>query len=285
MHPHLKVILLRLCGNPKLLYYASTTPSEHSTELCTHFQGRLTQTLQDTVNCTIPDRALHEALGAGIPNYAENTQLLYASSESLISDARDYRRLPVDLVAYSHLQGAPLTDRLRSQYSSGWLYFMHHGDLCHLSPTEFCIAFAARCDTLPHDIERLLPFLKCPCGVDLATTSSKLRHILGCERLSFTPTHRHDLLKNAMATVCREFGIPILLEPRIYVYENGLEQRPDLTVGMGSAMQPIATDFVVVKQSDYAHDTVGTTAARARPRLLHAPVVGTAPVDSRAACV
>ena len=41
VHPHLKFTMLRLCGSPKLVYYARTTPPEHSNAVTQFFDTAL----------------------------------------------------------------------------------------------------------------------------------------------------------------------------------------------------------------------------------------------------
>ena len=65
LHPQLVWTLLRLCGSPKQIYLASTTPPQHSDRILDHFDSAMKKAAESVIGARISDEFLHDPLGAG----------------------------------------------------------------------------------------------------------------------------------------------------------------------------------------------------------------------------
>ena len=84
IHSQVFFTLMRLCGGPRIKYYCSVTPPEHSKTVATEFQHEMIRLLEEKLDFKIPQEALHERLGVGIPDYISNIGHLYTASKNLL---------------------------------------------------------------------------------------------------------------------------------------------------------------------------------------------------------
>jgi hypothetical protein len=191
----------------------------------------------------------HERRGLGLPNYPDYHHLLYQHSRNacMRKCAAPAPALVTNFSEEAYADHDPLTLHLRAQQQAEWLFFTSPNKRNHLFPNEFRLAAAIRCGVLPNSYVDRLVTCHCPgCGVITQTHLDVINHALTCPRASsYTSAHRHTLLKYAVAAVCRDHGVNVVVEPNFYEYNNEKLQRPDLTV---MSVPPIATDFTVVRQ-------------------------------------
>jgi hypothetical protein len=169
---------------------------------------------------------------------------------SLVTGLRPYQREVEDDLWTAHL---------RAQHQADWIFYTPRGMKNHMSSAEFCIAMAIRCRSITDYQREQTKHLSCGCGETFTERiEDVVQHSLVCKCNRFTPAHRHNIVKYAMANVIRSFGFQVTIEPHFYVYESGIQRRPDLTVHV-QGYQDIATDLVIVKQEG----RVGANAERA----------------------
>jgi hypothetical protein len=70
-----------------------------------------------------------------------------------------------------------------------------------------------------------------------------------CDKFSrISHTHRHNIVRDTVAKVAREYGITVSKEPTVYPYDGGKKRRPDLLFMVFPT--PIATDFTIVSPTE-----------------------------------
>ena len=258
LHPHLGYIIARLCGSPRLQYYASTTPPQFSRDVVTEFQRDLVQYVQGILNFEIPQQVLHERYGAGLPNYVANIEALYKFSREMALHHVDVVR-PA-LVTNLSIDGNvdELTAHLRDQHSAEWLFFQPADSEDHLEPREFRIAMAMRCRTLPSNVRNNIRRGRCDCNETPEGVEGLIDHALVCRSAPYTNTHRHTAVKYAIARVLNEFGVERNIEPNFYRYRDGHQRRPDICA---HGSPPVATDIVICKREGKTGDHAAREAA------------------------
>lgn len=265
MHPQIAFTIARLCGGPRMKFYASVTPPQHSRDTVATFQHQLIDYIQSpqVLNFVVPGDVLHERFGTGIPDYINGAERLYVAS---MNNATHTGVLmpQVELVYNNAAVAAASTARLESQQNAQWMCYVPSTSDCHMAVLEFQIAMAIRCGTLPTHILHRMTSTSCNCNNRFTWSSSDghaalIDHVLRCPSAAeYHAANRHTSLKSAVASVLREFGWSVQNEPNYYDYSPPLpassqppagaetlrhaHQRPDLTVLAGKC---IATDFVV----------------------------------------
>lgn len=122
--------------------------------------------------------------------------------------------------------------------ASRWLKY---DNSVHFPASRFIDAVRFRCATA-------LPGRYCSCGVNLATSRT---HPVFCRQNSqFTAVHRHNETLSAVASVCRQYGFTVMVEPQFYADQDN--RRPDLTFCLGP--RSVAIDLTVVDPT--AHDNI-----------------------------
>ena len=244
LHPQLSFTLARFCGFTKARYYAAATPPEHSESVLTAFNNRCTAFLEKLFDFEIAGQSFaHHKHGLGIPDYLGKRAILYSEMRNaalLCVSSQQVQLVNVVL---------PNEDETARQYRSAqedafWLQYQPTGYDTRMRPEEFRIAMAIRCRTLPRFISDS-GITRCECGFALPDAGQLIDHSLNCGLTGFTPSHRHSLVKTAVAQVLRRFNFAVSLEPSLYHYSSG-DCRPDLTVW---APRPVATDFVISQQN------------------------------------
>jgi Reverse transcriptase (RNA-dependent DNA polymerase)/Reverse transcriptase-like len=236
LHPQLQWTILRLCGMPKMIYYAATTPPMFSSNLLDTFDKMVKTTAQTILEADIAPRMFYDTLGGGFPLYAKIANDLFEASKTM--------SLAQTKGAYVQLVTSCLsTAALSSQHDAQYLFFQANTDIASMSPKEFQMAMSIRLRVLPrHIVNRPR---KCNCGATLATDDTFIEHVLTCDQSTrFTHTHRHNQVRDAIAAVARANGITVTVEPTFYNYSTAARKRPDITF---HTPKPIATDVTIVK--------------------------------------
>ncbi len=75
---------------------------------------------------------------------------------------------------------------------------------------------AIRCGTVPTDLlSSGAASFTCP-NVALTTPLEIITHAMNCDANGFSPSTRHNLIKNAVAAVVRRYNLAVVLEPLNY---------------------------------------------------------------------
>ena len=238
LHPQLIWTILRLCGTPKYIYLGSTTPPNRAAPILRHFDVMLKVTAEKVIQAPISAEYLYHRLGAGFPCYERNAEALYNASKTMAL-TRDPKGVGVELV----LDDLPHTADLRSQFHAPFLFFSRATRYNELTHTQFRIAMCIHLRTLPQMVNKAVP-TRCNCGVNVTTNEMLIEHSLKCDKFGrYTRTHRHNIVRDAIAAIARSYGITATLEPRFYSYESG-NCRPDIT--FHTLPRAIATDVSIV---------------------------------------
>ena len=260
LHPQLAFTMARLSGFCKVRFYASITPPQHAEPVVKAYQKRMIKFLEGIMKVDIAgSEACHHRLGYGIPDYTTHHAALYHDSRN--SCILGVRPLEVPLVTKISPSG-DLAAHLSAQEHAPWLMYQPRGWDTRLSEEEFRIAMAIRCGALPRGID--FKKISCNCSVGIQSPLDAIAHALNCQHSGFTPAQRHSLVKAAVASVARRYGLPVTIEPTCYAYADGVPHRPDLIVW---SVPPVTTDFVVVQQG--ARPGVAARAAAERKNRQH----------------
>ena len=246
VHPQVMFTIARLCGSPRMIYYASTNPPQHTAEVLADFQNKLTSFVEEVLDFTIPAELVHERFAVGLPDYKNSAADLYDASLTLASGL-----VPKTVEGLVHnmrsTEDARLTAHLQAQASAEWLYYAAPGTNGHLTPDEFRIAMAIRCHTLTRRLQDLRTSNACHgCGVEYADARNLIDHAFNCKHTHHNPSRRHTDVKEAIIDVCREFGLAARKEPTMYKYPDA-NRRPDITISTG-LMTAVVTDVVICQQ-------------------------------------
>jgi ribonuclease HI len=244
VHPEMKHNILHMCGKPKLIYYASTTPPQYSAGVTQHFDRRCKQSFAALIGkkdaSSIDDDLLHDEDAGNIPDYFNNREALYINSVTMAATAAR-QAVPVRLTTNSSMNSS---SSLEAGYDSCWTRYIHASRHDQLKPAIYTCALAIRCWVIPdgvHDGRAI----RCNCGVLMQSQKDIIQHALRCEKLShISPAVRHTMLKSALAIIARVYGIGVSVEPNDYVYTDNIAHRPDLTFYTGQC--PVVTDVTVV---------------------------------------
>ena len=251
VHPEIIHTILHLCGKPKLLYLAETTPPQFSATIIAEFQKQAKFCFAKLINfqsSRISDERLYCIDGAGMPDYATHAQSLYenARTKALANVVTSKRvrlttvstlaRLSTDSAAANGSADQGSTDLFTSReamYDASWSHYLHRAEHDQLSATLYTTALAIRCDVIPDHVHNHLEgrceAVRCRCDVLCADDKQIIDHSLRCDQMSHIHVGvRHTMLKCALACVARRYGITAVLEPTCYVYQNEIQQRPDI---------------------------------------------------------
>jgi hypothetical protein len=251
LHPQFTWTILRLCGAPKMIYYAATTPPQHGQEILRKFDEKLRESAEQLIG-PIDPLLLYAPNGGGFPCYARNATTLYEQSKAMALHGVEPSKVVLTITPESNPE---LMAHLDGQHHAPYLFFTRPTELSYMSPSEFITALSIRLRTLPRHACTLPK--QCVCGRLCRTHGEVIDHVFSCDRMSaFTFTQRHDMVKSAIAALIRSYGFSVTIEPRFYSYDNGLRQRPDITV---NTARPITTDIVICMQDG----DVGAAAKRA----------------------
>jgi hypothetical protein len=261
IHSQVAFTIARLCAAPRCKYYASVTPPEHSIDTLTVFQRNLVELVERVLEFKIPEPALHQRFGIGLPDYVSNAEALYKASYDHAILRTELRQ--VSLVTNLHPDSDDeWTAHLLAQSSAEWMYYVPRGQFNHLTSSEFNIAMAIRCRAISDAQRNRIQHMSCNCGFRCKEPEDVLQHSIECTNNDYTLTHRHSAVKHALARAIRDFGLHVTVEPGFYKYANDLHQRPDVTVHL--AMQPLTTDVVICQQEDHVGQHAKEWARRKR---------------------
>jgi hypothetical protein len=268
LHPEAIHKILHFCGDPRLLYYASTTPPQFSGDVVRFFNERACSSFAKLVDLHLPDidrDLLHRKDGAAIPDYVSNAQRLYQASLAMtIMHAKPEQvglfKPPLHPTGSADA-AATTGDSLgttEADYDANWTHWTFTSNHVKLSPAEFRIALAARVNCIPrfaYDGQAV----RCDCGELCETSRSIIAHTSRCFRLSrITEAVRHSMVKYAIVYTARAYGIGSTVEPNYYFYPDTIiRHRPDTTFYTGD--KSIAIDVTVVSP-----DVNGPTGSAAR---------------------
>ena len=263
LHPQVLFTLARLCGYPKVQYYASITPPEHSRAVLGTFQQRCVSYLEKTLDFKIPTEMLHSRYGMGMPDYVTNAHRLYNASFAFATRQCPVQQ-PVSLVTdLPEGNFAGSTAYQAAQASAQWLFYNTTSPETILRPQEFQLAMAIRCGTVTSNIMTVINTrgVTCGCNERARTAQDLIDHALVCRHNPYCPTKRHTEVKNSVAACLRRHDFHISVEPTNYIhlYNNGKQQRPDIAV---YGNMTIATDFVISQQHDKPGDAAHAAAAK-----------------------
>jgi hypothetical protein len=256
LHPQVIFAMLRICGAGKLVFLCSTTPSAVSVPICREFERRVHQlviklTGSDSIALSpLSKRLIHHRAGLCLPDYVKHAAALLENSKKFsFSQAAKPRRNKLELIDITRL--SPEIDAQLGALANAWMFF--GGGTIELNPTEFRIAMAVRVRSNP--LNTPLP-MACACGAGIDSRAGRdddpaseyIEHVLKCDLATkYMCSHRHDGVKWALANCARRYGIQVLDEPNFYDYDNGLNNRPDLTF---FTCPPVATDITIVSPWD-----------------------------------
>ena len=271
-HPEIKHTILYLCGRPKLLYFTATTPPEHSKDVVTFFDNRCADSFARLIHADVAaiDRALlHDDGGAGIPNYGEHAETIYANSlTAAITGARDSMlqvRLTTSLL--------PSSSHAEAEYDSTWSRYIHSNSNEQLVPHLYTVALAMRVNAIPRFL--CSKARRCGCHILCEDPRQIIAHALRCDQMShISCAARHTFLKSAIENIARKYGIICSNEPNFYKYNSLIQQRPDATFYCIAGA--VATDFTIVSPAD--NKPAGDAARRAAEAkvVTHAAAVAAA---------
>ena len=284
VHPEMKHTIMHYCGFPKLIYFASTTPPDHSRCILDFFDRRCKESfarLIDADPTTIDPVLLHAVEGAGIPDYTTHAQALYVNSRTTaISAAKFCPRVELT-------NSTSLTSHVEAEHDSKWLRFIHPTMHQQLPPLHYSVALAMRVLKIPRHVNPPGRVRRCNCGEIGNNEREIIAHALRCKYMSHIEAgYRHTILKSALEGVARAYGISCSNEPGFYVYQEVrrtpgadnsdiyiAKQRPDCTFHLGT-QAAIAIDVTIVTPGD----DIGTAAARAaeEKRKTHTTAVNAA---------
>lgn len=239
LHPQIKATLLRICGHPRILYHCATTPPKHMKRVAEFFDDtviRLYQHMIDPSGHTkIPKHIVHDESGLGVPNYAGNLHDLFGAFERM--SLEDDPRVPSVSLTTNQLDTTTTGPQLDSQ----WMFY---DTASTLTPNQFSTALAIRLNVLPR--HNWLINYKCNCGYAYtADDRDSIDHVLLCDRSTpFGHTHRHNLVRDAIISTARYYGVTTSKEPTCFSYNSGHNQRPDAL--FHTEPLPIATDVSLV---------------------------------------
>jgi hypothetical protein len=228
VHPEVKHTILHLCGRPKLLYFAETTPPHHSLPIVTFFQQRANESFAKIIRCEVDDideAQLYSVCGANMPNYIAHVEELYNASRAASKGA--------PIVETVRLVENPDDSNSPEGLSDGcWSRFVHPTRCEQMSPALYEKALAIRCKVIPRDLWNGKQVI-CECMAEdgVCNTSEEIiRHATKCEQMSkISNSVRHSWLKYALASIARCHGIGATVEPCFYTYEGtDVQHRPDI---------------------------------------------------------
>ena len=284
-----KFTLLRLCAFPKVIFYASTTPPEHTVDIIKNFQTALIErvtTLMGVKWTAANLEAIFQRQGCGLPDLVRNSGKLY--DDALMRyENNDYKRTNSlsDLsgcLAHSSadLASTELRIHLARQNSAAWLFTALRGDKHQaLSDNEFSLCLAVRCNALPVRFSfvtedgsgnKINQKFTCPsCRANIDTDQKYIEHLFSsCEDNKPFYTRRHNQLRDQLASVMRSYGVSVETEPTRFSnsYADGRRHRPDLLVHQLSLA---ATDFSIANTTKSNDDKSEVQVSALKKRREH----------------
>lgn len=247
LHPQIQYTLLRSCGAPRLQYYCNVTPPNDLDRATTHFEQKVTQQVEWIIDPTghtkIPFEQLHSQQGLGFPAYKHFRHQLYQSSKtmSLTNDPA----VPHVLTTFN----TPLTSTIEAQLDASYLFYTRP---FQLTPAQFTTALAQRVNLLAPHLS--VVGTKCNCGhIYSEHDEATIQHILKCDMATrVTHTTRHNMVRDTIARVARDYGITVTKEPTCFKYDDGRNHRPDIlfhTLPFG-----LCTDVTLIDQDRSMQD-------------------------------
>lgn len=266
VHMQLKWTILRLCGAPKMLYFASTVPPDQSKMLLEWFDHLVHHLATTILGANVEPTMLHHVYGGGFPQYAKQAQMLYDDSVQCRKQSAMQKR------TMRHQEGARLvpngfnsTAAALSQQEAHYLFYSAGSELTRLGEREFQLALCLRLRTLP--LHEQHP-TACPCGHSMPHTLEFLDHIFRCDAASpFTRVHRHNILRDSIIQIANRFGITTTKEPTFFAYADGILRRPDIAF---HTARKIATDVTIVLPQ-FKEGQATAEAARLKNQIHHEP--------------
>lgn len=270
VHPEIQHVILHYCGSPKLLYFCSTTPAEHSAEVTKFFGARIKRSFAKLIQVAetkIKDNVFHADEGAGIPDYHSCRGELYLQSLAQVKGSYNQSVARVKLTK-PIFSISPDDDNERNDperdatYDSQWMRYSQAPFHEQLSPNEYRVALALRCDVIPDSLYNNETY-RCECNTMIQSARDVISHALRCHLFSgITAGNRHQWLKQALGNVYRSWGGNISIEPGFYTYENtDVKHRPDITFYTNS--KAVCTDLSIVSPDvDFDNARRGAAASR-----------------------
>ena len=248
LHPQVAFTLLRICGSPRILYHCAVTPPAQLTNMVRLFDKTLKQHcewLLDTTGQTKLTRMdVYSRKGLGMSEYGTHHQEIFERYRSMaLNGEKDAPRVSLYINDDNTLDGVT-----SAQLDAQFLFFNMRDSL---TPAEFRLSLMVRLNKLTID-EKI--YGKCNCGVAFEGDDAQtIEHILRCD-MSTGVTHstRHNLVRDAIISTARQYGLTMTKEPSIFAYANGKKQRPDI---MAHTMpMNIVTDVTLVHyEEDMQH--------------------------------
>lgn len=247
LHPQIKATILRICGHPRILYHCATTPPRYMAKVADYFDSmviRLYEFMIDASGRTkIPADIAHDVGGLGVPHYSANLNEIFGAFERMsLEDDPSVPRVSLTTTSLD-------TTTTQAQVDSQWMFYEAADQL---TPAQFCNALGIRLNIIPRHLQ--LISLKCNCGhLYTSHDDESLHHVFTCGKA--TPngfTYRHNLVRDTIINVARDFGITTSREPTCYTYSNGLRQRPDVL--FHTEPNGIAIDVSLISVTHVADD-------------------------------
>jgi hypothetical protein len=201
---------------------------------------------------------MHDTAGACLANYTKAAEQLYKHA---YAKAKGFPTLPEPAELVTSSTQLPATQE--QQRKASWLFYKKD----QMTPAEWTAAFAihVRCDL--YDLPAVW---NCNCGKQLRSFEEKIVHMIDCDKAtSVTHVHRHNLIRDELVSLARDFGIAAIPEPHNYEDNYGPEaleadnevarqamtsvkarkQRPDV---LFFTPQCVSTDVTIVGVKDNA---------------------------------
>jgi hypothetical protein len=263
VHPQVKMALLRICGAPRIKYLCETCPPEVVEPLVNMFDGALRCITFDILGFKHNDvtddlrKLVHNKFGLGIPEYKPNYATLYHAAADMVTNNRP------EMARMELITTDALTPYHAHQVCGHWLTY--DGSL---SPSTYVANLCYRLGILPGHLRVAPIYCSCNKFFGIGSDQEWCMHVMRCDKASrISHTHRHNLVRDALATTARSFGMTVSKEPTVYPYDGGVHKRPDLLFMVKPT--PIVTDVTIVSAFD---DEPGAAAraAEAQKTLIHA---------------
>ena len=223
LHPAATMSLLRICGFPRIMYFCCTTPSKFIRPVAMEFDALVKRTAESVLDPTgqivLDKRIVHDKSGIGAPNYTMHCEELYNAYQRM--SLTDDPEVPVLPLTTSDIT----TEDTLAQIDSQWLYYDATNPM---TPAQFVTALCIRLNVVPPHMQ--LGGTRCNCGhvYVQAKPAETINHIMCCEKSTGRSfTYRHNLVRDAILQVARNFGITSSKEPSCFSYDNG-HARPDI---------------------------------------------------------
>lgn len=223
LHPQIKATILRICGHPRIMYHCATTPPRFMRPVADYFDTAVKMEYERLVDPSgrthIPDHLVHDTGGLGAPHYSAYLNEIFGAFERMsLENDKTVPRVPLTTTNGN-------TTTARAQLDAQWMFYEATEDM---TPAQFCNALAIRLNLIPRHLQ--LFGTKCNCGYVYTIDDAKsLDHLFSCARSSpVSFTTRHNLVRDTIIRVARNFGITCSKEPTCFTYSSGRHRRPDI---------------------------------------------------------